>query len=186
MKSWVSLWKLRDTYPGKVPSSGLHSCPSYRFQLLLIDQRHALTQFNLMTVVGLGSIENFYQLSCAWLVLRLLCVSCVCIFVYLYICVSPLITCTIITLHTLLPCDLSWLWQFTWIYVATMSSLAQIQFEMDTEKQRQRGSEDDREWKRWKWVVTWDAYSCQPTENGFQESSWVKGLAVFRYEITVS
>jgi len=93
------------TYAGKVPSNGLHSCPSYRFQLLLIDQRHALTQFNLITVVGLGSIEHFYKLNCAWLA-RAGPKTTLC-FPRLYICVSPLITCTIIMLHTLLPCDLT-------------------------------------------------------------------------------
>jgi len=41
------------------------------------------------------------------LVLRLLCRFCICISVYLCICASALITCAIITSHTLLPCDLT-------------------------------------------------------------------------------
>ena len=44
------------------------------------------------------------------LVLRLLCGFCVCI--YIYVCASALITCAIITSHTLLPCDLTLVWNW--------------------------------------------------------------------------
>ena len=62
------------------------------------------------------------------------------LFPRLYICASALITCTIITSHTLLPCDLTLVdfgnvdGCFAWLLWVAYHS---YDFEMDTEKQRQ-------------------------------------------------
>jgi len=47
--------------------------------------------------------------------------------VYIFICASTLITCAIITSRTLLPCDLASVDFRLLLFVATMSSLAQLQ-----------------------------------------------------------
>ena len=77
-----------------------------------------------------GCAQSMWQL-----VIRLLYIFYVC----LWLCVPPLITCTIITSRTLLPCDL--LWSQLWMAglssgIVIMSKLAQL-WVQDTEKQRQ-------------------------------------------------
>ena len=80
----------------------------------------------------------FTSQSRAWLVLRLLSVFRVCMYV------SALITHTIITSYSLLPCDLDFssldgcFVQLLWVVQHS------YEFEMDTEKQRQRRHEDAR------------------------------------------
>ena len=77
------------------------------------------------------------------LVLRLLCIFRVCWYIYIFICVSTLIMCAIITSRTLLPCDLlSTLARL--LCVATVSSLPQLRDRDGYWKQRQRRRDDAR------------------------------------------
>ena len=61
---------------------------------------------------------DFYQQVCGWLVLRL----------FVFVCVSTIITCAIITLRTLLPFNFTLVDLTTALStgVATMSTLAQL------------------------------------------------------------
>ena len=60
------------------------------------------------TSISLERFADFYQPAVrGWLVLRLLCGFHVCMYIYVYVCASALITCAIIISCTLLPCDLT-------------------------------------------------------------------------------
>jgi len=141
---------------------------------------------------------NFYQPAARFmrgrLVLRLLCVSRVCW--YIYICASALITCAIITSHTLHCCHatlLSQLLQFRRLLcVATTSSLAaQLRIwneYREAEATYTRRREADWERKRQKRAAIHGAYRLanQQTMAARRALEWIwtSKARIFRYEIS--
>ena len=131
---------------------------------------------------------------CGPLVLRLLCIFCVCIYVSMYLCVPTLIMCAIITSCTLLPGDftLVLLYFGRLLSVAIMSSLAQLQVRdgyREAEAMWTWRRETDREWKHQKQAATCDAYRVanQQRMAARRALEWIgmsKAWLVFRYEIS--
>ena len=131
-----------------------------------------------ITYVATISTTLYYYQPAVRFTLRLLCVFRVCWY-YIYICASALITCTIITSHSLHCWHATLLQQFRRLFcVATTSSLAQFRVQdgyREAETTQTRRREADRERKRQKRAATRGAYrdTNQQTTAARRALEWI-------------